>query len=56
MTDRGPIEALVPVTRVLENTMELMEDETEKIRMQVKEIRVCPQIFERFQRFVSTQQ
>lgn len=26
VTDRGPIEALAPITRVLENTIEFMED------------------------------
>ncbi|CAN0487489.1 unnamed protein product, partial [Scytosiphon promiscuus] len=29
VTDRGPIEAFVPVTRVLENTIEIMENEAE---------------------------
>lgn len=42
VTDRGPIEAFVPVTRVLENTMDTLKDGSdEKIYLQVKETRVC---------------
>ena len=35
VTDRGPIEALVPVTRVLQNTIELMSDGPDKRSLQV---------------------
>lgn len=45
VTDRGPIEALVPVTRVLESTIEFLEDDNEdKDTLQVKVLRVFPKV------------
>lgn len=38
--DRGPMEALVPVTRVIENTMEAMSDDSpDKAKLQVRSVR-----------------